>query len=91
MSGSDPHRLPIDGSLDLHTFPPGETAAVVEAYIEACLEEGVYLLRIVHGKGRGVQREIVRTVLERSPHVASFRTDPGAGGWGATLVNLTRP
>jgi DNA-nicking Smr family endonuclease len=90
MSNQDPHRLPVDGTLDLHTFQPAETAAVVEAYIEACLDEGVYLLRVIHGKGRGVQREIVRKVLERSPHVESFRTDPGAGGWGATLVNLRR-
>lgn len=88
---SPPHRLPIDGTLDLHTFPPAETRAVLEAYIEACLEEGVYMLRVIHGKGQGTQREIVRTALERSPHVESFRTDPGPGGWGATLVNLRRP
>lgn len=88
---SDPHHLPIDGTLDLHTFAPAETAEVVEAYIEACLDEGVYLLRVIHGKGQGTQREIVRRALERSPHVESFRTDPGPGGWGATLVNLKRP
>ena len=89
MSGS-PHRLPIDGTLDLHTFRPEETAQALEAYIEACLDEEVYLLRVIHGKGKGIQREIVRKVLERSPHVESFRTDSGSGGWGATLVNLKR-
>lgn len=87
----EPHRLPTDGILDLHTFQPKETAALLEAYIEACLEAKVYLLRVIHGKGTGVQREIVRRILERSPHVESFRTDPGPGGWGATLVNLKRP
>ena len=90
MSGQ-PHRLPIDGTLDLHTFLPAETRSALEAYIDACLEEGVYLLRVIHGKGKGTQREIVRKVLERSPHVESFRTDSGPGGWGATLVNLRRP
>ena len=88
---SGPHRLPIDGTLDLHTFQPSETSAALVAYIEACLEAGVYLLRVIHGKGTGTQREIVRKVLEGSPHVESFRTDPGAGGWGATLVDLKRP
>jgi len=87
----EPHELPIDGTLDLHTFQPAETAMALEAYIEACIEKEVYLLRVIHGKGRGVQRDIVARVLERSPYVESFRTDPGAGGWGATLVNLRRP
>lgn len=91
MCTPEPHKLPIDGTLDLHTFQPSETALALEAYIEACVEAGVYLLRVIHGKGKGVQREIVRNVLERSPLVESFRTDPGAGGWGATLVNLKRP
>ena len=88
---SCPHCLPIDGTLDLHTFQPSETKAALVAYIEGCLDSGVYLLRVIHGKGTGTQREIVRKVLEQSPHVESFRTDPGAGGWGATLVDLKRP
>jgi DNA-nicking Smr family endonuclease len=87
----EPHRLPIDGTLDLHTFQPRETKYAVAAYIDACLEAGIYLLRVIHGKGKGVQREIVRSVLERHPQVESFRTDTGAGSWGATLVNLKRP
>jgi DNA-nicking Smr family endonuclease len=88
MTGAEPHRLPIDGILDLHTFQPKEVKAVVHAYIAACIEEGVYHLRIIHGKGRGVQRETVRRLLERHPDVASFRTDTGSGSWGATLANL---
>ena len=85
------HRLPIDGTLDLHAFAPRDVKEVVEAYIEECVDQGVFLLRIIHGKGIGAQRKIVAGVLEGSPLVESFRTDPGPGGWGATLVNLKRP
>jgi DNA-nicking Smr family endonuclease len=91
MKSDELHRLPIDGILDLHTFQPREVRAAVEAYIEACLEEGVFSLRIIHGKGLGVQRNIVRSILEKSPAVATFRTDPASGSWGATLVDLEPP
>lgn len=91
MESDEFHRIPIDGILDLHTFAPRDVKSVVEAYIEACLEERVYSIRIIHGKGRGVQRDIVRSILEKNPDVAVFRTDPGASGWGATLVDLRRP
>jgi DNA-nicking Smr family endonuclease len=85
----DPVEYPIDGTLDLHQFAPSETQAVVLAYIEACLERGICALRIVHGKGIGVQREIVRSVLAGHPHVISFRHEEGSGGsWGATVVDL---
>ena len=87
----DPHPLPIDGTLDLHTFRPGEVRELIPAYIEACLEAEIFLLRIIHGKGTGTQRRIVQSILERHADVESFRTDPGPGGWGATLVNLRRP
>jgi DNA-nicking Smr family endonuclease len=85
------HRLPIDGTLDLHTFRPADIKELIPAYIEACLEEGVYLLRIIHGKGTGTQRRIVHSILERHPAVESFKTDSGPGSWGATQVNLRRP
>ena len=85
-----PHRLPIDGTLDLHQFQPREIESVVRAYIEACLDENIREVRIIHGKGKGVQRETVKHLLEKHPDVESFETDTGPGSWGATLVNLKR-
>ena len=85
----DTVEYPIDGTLDLHQFAPGETRDVVLEYVRACLEQKIYTLRIVHGKGIGVQREIVHSVLSGHPHVASFRHEGGSGGgWGATVVDL---
>jgi DNA-nicking Smr family endonuclease len=84
-------ELPLDGTLDLHTFRPAEVKEVVGEYLLACAEAGIHDLRIVHGKGTGVLRKIVEGVLSRSPLVASFRPgDEAAGGWGATLVTLKR-
>ncbi len=85
----DPIEYPVDGTLDLHQFTPTQVKEVVLEYIVACLEKRIYALRIVHGKGIGVQREIVRSVLENHPHVAAFRHEGGSGGsWGATVVDL---
>jgi len=85
-----PHRVPIDGTLDLHTYLPREIKEVVMAYIEACLDEGIVQLRVIHGKGTGVQRATVRAILEKHPDVESLKTDTGPGSWGATLANLKR-
>jgi dsDNA-specific endonuclease/ATPase MutS2 len=80
---------PITDTLDLHSVPPREVTAVVEAWLEAVWERGFIALRIVHGKGIGVQREAVRKVLGRTPFVAAFADAPmEAGGWGATVVTL---
>lgn len=81
--------IPVDGVLDLHTFQPKETADVVQEYLLACLEKGIGDVRIIHGKGKGVQRRIVHSLLERLDFVVSFReADQTAGGWGATVVTL---
>ena len=93
MSGPDdnPVEYPIDGTLDLHQFAPKETREVVAAFIEACLEQGIYQLRIVHGKGIGVQQEIVQSLLKKHPAVERFYQQEGSGGgWGATVVDLRR-
>jgi len=83
-----PHEYPIDGTLDLHQFAPKETRAVVEEYIRECLKRKIYALRIVHGKGKGVQRRIVQSLLQEHPHVIDFRHEGSGGAWGATVVDL---
>ncbi|MDY6971578.1 MAG: Smr/MutS family protein [Thermodesulfobacteriota bacterium] len=83
-------RIPIDGELDLHSFAPGDAASVVEEYIRACLEEGIYEVKIIHGKGKGVLRRTVHSLLTRHPGVLDFNIDTGASGWGATMVYLKK-
>ena len=81
--------LPIEDSIDLHSFRPREIRSVVESYLEEALRAGFTEVRLIHGRGIGVQREIVRSVLSRHPAVASFHdAPPGRGGWGATVVRL---
>jgi len=85
----EPIRIPITDVFDLHTVQPREVAAVVKAYIEEANRLGLKSVRIIHGRGIGVQRQIVRAVLARTPFVISFSdAPPEAGGWGATLVRL---
>jgi dsDNA-specific endonuclease/ATPase MutS2 len=85
----EPVRVPITDVFDLHTVQPKEVEAVVEAYLEEANRLGLKALRIIHGRGIGVQREIVRDVLARTPFVLSFQdAPPQAGGWGATVVTL---
>lgn len=82
-------ELPITDVLDLHSFRPPEVADVVREYLDAAYEKGLRELRIIHGKGIGVQRQTVRTLLERDPRVEAFGDAPlGAGSWGATWVRL---
>ena len=88
-SGLDPVELPITDVLDLHSFRPAEVADVVREYLEAAWEKGLRELRIIHGKGIGVQRQTVRTLLGRDQRVEAFGDAPlEAGSWGATWVRL---
>lgn len=77
--------------IDLHAIPPKQIPAVVEDYLQEARARGVRGVRIVHGKGIGVQREVVRGILARTPFVMAYGDAPlEAGGWGATVVTLKR-
>jgi len=82
------HHLPIDGTLDLHTFAPRDVPLVVAEYLEAAHEVGLREVRVVHGRGIGVQRAIVHRVLREHQLVADFWDAPDAH-LGATIVRLT--
>ncbi len=85
----EPVRIPITDVFDLHSVPPADTRAIVEAYLEEAHRLGLKALRIIHGRGIGVQRATVRSVLERTPFVKSYQDAPAeAGGWGATVITL---
>jgi len=86
----DPVRVPVEDSLDLHSFSPRDIPSVVESYLEAACEAGFQEVRLIHGRGKGVQKEVVRRVLSNHPRVARFKeAPPERGGWGATIVWLT--
>ncbi len=81
--------VPIDGILDLHPFAPRDVPSVVAEYVDECVRLGIAEVRLIHGKGHGVQRAVVRAALQRHPRVVAVRTaDESAGGWGATLATL---
>jgi dsDNA-specific endonuclease/ATPase MutS2 len=82
-----PIRIPIERELDLHAFAPRDIASVVDAYVEAAAAAGLDQVRLVHGRGRGVQRAIVQSVLDRHPRVLEFWDDTAAS-LGATIVRL---
>jgi len=85
----EPVRIPITDVFDLHTVPPRDVKPIVEEYLLEARRLGFKALRIVHGRGIGVQREIVRSILANTTFVESFSDAPlEAGGWGATIVTL---
>lgn len=84
----EPREYPFDGTLDLHHFRPEELGSLLPEYIEACRERDIYSLRIIHGKGTGTLKRSVHTLLDRNPHVESYRLAGDRSGWGATLVEL---
>ena len=85
----EPFVLPIGEELDLHAFAPRDVVSVVEEYLAACRTRGILTVRVVHGRGKGVQRAEVRRLLARLPGVASCAdAPPQSGGWGATIVRL---
>ena len=85
---TEPVQIPIDGTLDLHMFAPEEAASVVDEYLRVCLEKGIFEVRIIHGKGKGVLRRTVHTLLEKHPKVLCFKIASGPSSWGATIVQL---
>lgn len=90
-SSDDPLRIPITDVFDLHTIAPRDVKAAIEAYLEEAHKLELTALRIIHGRGIGVQREIVRAILARTEFVDAFCDAPTeAGGWGATIVTLRR-
>ena len=85
----EPIVIEFSDVIDLHSIPPRQVRAVVEGYLEEAQRRQVRWVRIIHGKGIGVQRETVRSILSRTPFVADFRDAPAeTGGWGATIVTL---
>jgi dsDNA-specific endonuclease/ATPase MutS2 len=89
FEGGEPVALPIDGTLDLHTFAPADVKELVPEYLQACRERGIVRVRIVHGKGDGSMLRTVHALLKRIPEVTSFElAGPGEGGGGATIVRM---
>ncbi len=89
MDEDDPVAIPIADVLDLHPFLPGEVREVAEEYLVEARARGFRQVRLIHGRGMGVQRERIRSLLSKLDFVESFAdADPGGGGWGSTVVLL---
>jgi DNA-nicking Smr family endonuclease len=89
MDGDQPISIPITDVFDLHSVPPRDVRPIVEEYLYQARQRGFRCVRIIHGRGIGVQRETVRAILARTDFVTGFSdAPPGAGGWGATIVEL---
>ncbi|MCY4487448.1 MAG: Smr/MutS family protein [Deltaproteobacteria bacterium] len=87
LPDDDPVVLPIEDQIDLHPFAPRDIPSVVEEYVWQCHEQGLREVRIIHGRGKGVQRRIVQSALGKNPLVESCHdAPPERGGWGATVA-----
>jgi DNA-nicking Smr family endonuclease len=85
----EPIRIPIEDVLDLHTFRPQDIADLLYEYFSECIKAGIQSVRVIHGKGKGIQKRQVHKILKKHPLVQNFSdAPPEAGGWGATLVEL---
>jgi dsDNA-specific endonuclease/ATPase MutS2 len=86
---SEPFEIEITDSIDLHSFHPRDVKAVVTEYLKEARKKGFRIVRIIHGKGVGIQRETVRKVLEETDFVKSFKNAPEfSGSWGATIATF---
>jgi DNA-nicking Smr family endonuclease len=89
MNKMEPIKIPIEDILDLHHFRPQEVSALLSDYLAECRKVRIFSVRIIHGKGHGILKNLVRQHLKNNPIVSSFQDAPfDAGGWGATLVEL---
>ena len=85
----EPVKIPIEDVLDLHTFRPQDVPDLLEEDFRECVKINIHSVRIIHGKGKGIQKRRVHSLLKKNPMVMSFQdAPPEAGGWGATLVTL---
>ena len=86
---TQPFKIEVEDSIDLHSFPPRDVPDVVDAYLEEVVEKGFTEVRLIHGRGIGVQRDRVQKLLARHPLVSGFHdAPPDRGGWGATVAYL---
>jgi len=84
-----PVHVPIEDTIDLHTFRPGEVSDLLQEYFLACTHANIFSVRVIHGKGKGILKKNVYSHLEKNPQVLSYRdSGPDAGGWGSTQVEL---
>lgn len=89
MNREKPVKIDINGVLDLHSFSPKDLSTLIDEYINACLENEIYEVRFIHGKGKGHLRRGVHALLECNPHVTEYQlANESGGGWGATIANL---
>ena len=83
-------EIPIDGTLDLHTFKPDELGSLIPDYINECLKKEIFEIRIIHGKGTGNLRRSVHALLDRNKNVQSYSLANDRSGWGATVATLKK-